>query len=220
MTADAKYIILLGAPGAGKGTQAELLRERIDLAHVASGDLFRENVSKGTPLGKLAKAYMDKGELVPDDVTVRMVVERISRPDCVQGVVFDGFPRTEAQARALDAALAAEGKKITRVLLVDVRDQTLVDRLSARWLCPIDGLVYNTLTNPPAVSGRCDKDNGVLYQREDDKPETVRRRLEVYHTQTRPLIDYYRQAGLLAVIDGERNIELVQTDLVKAVKEL
>jgi adenylate kinase len=220
VTAEAKYIILLGAPGAGKGTQAELLHTQLGLVHVASGDLFRENVSKGTPLGQLAKTFMDKGELVPDDVTVRMVVERIARPDCVEGVVFDGFPRTEAQARALDAALAAQAKKISQVLLVDVQDQTLVDRLSARWLCPIDGLVYNTLTNPPSVPGRCDKDGGVLYQREDDKPETVRRRLVVYHTQTRPLIDYYRQSGLLVTVDGERNIEQVQTDLVKAVKEL
>src|SRR5512142_54555 len=138
MSSDAKYIILLGAPGAGKGTQAEILRERLGLAHVASGDLFRENVSKGTPLGKLAKSYMDKGELVPDDVTVQMVMDRISRPDCAPGVVFDGFPRTEAQARALDAARAREGKKIAAVRSGDVRDEVLVERLSARWICPID----------------------------------------------------------------------------------
>src|SRR5512141_1749397 len=176
MGSDAKYIILLGAPGAGKGTQAEILRERLGLAHIASGDLFRENVSKGTPLGQMAKSYMDKGELVPDDVTIGMVMDRICRPDCAQGVVFDGFPRTEAQAQALDAALEREGKKIGAVLCVDVRDELLVERLSARWICPIDGVVYNTLTNPPRVSGRCDKDQGVLFQREDDKPETVRRR--------------------------------------------
>ncbi len=218
MTRDAKYIILLGAPGAGKGTQAEILRERLGLAHIASGDLFRENVSKGTPLGKLAKSYMDKGELVPDDVTIGMVMDRISRPDCAAGVVFDGFPRTEAQARALDAALAKEGKKIAAVLSVDVRDEVLVDRLSARWICPIDGVVYNTLTNPPRTAGRCDKDNGELYQRDDDKPETVRRRLQVYHTQTKPLIDYYRNAGLLCEVDGEQTIEKVQADLVRAVE--
>jgi adenylate kinase len=220
MSSDPKYIILLGAPGAGKGTQAEILREHLGLAHVASGDLFRENVSKGTPLGQLAKSYMDKGELVPDDVTIQMVMERISRPDCAQGVVFDGFPRTEAQARALDAALAKEGKRIGAVLSVDVRDPVLVERLSARWICPVDGVVYNTLTNPPRAAGRCDKDNGELYQRDDDKPETVRRRLQVYHTQTAPLIDYYRKAGLLRAIDGEQSIDKVQADLVKAVEQL
>ncbi len=220
MSGDAKYIILLGAPGAGKGTQAEILRERLGLAHIASGDLFRENVSKGTPLGKLAKSFMDKGELVPDDVTIQMVMDRISRPDCAPGVVFDGFPRTEAQARALDAALAKEGKKIGAVLSINVGDQLLVDRLSARWICPIDGVVYNTLTNPPRTAGRCDKDNGELYQRDDDKPETVRRRLQVYHSQTKPLIDYYRNVGLLREVVGEQSIDKVQADLVRAVEEL
>ncbi len=217
---DAKYILLLGAPGAGKGTQAEILRERLGLAHIASGDLFRENVSKGTPLGVLAKSYMDKGELVPDDVTVQMVMDRIARPDCAQGVVFDGFPRTVAQAEALDAALARQGKRIAAALYVNVRDEELVKRLSSRWICPNDGTVYNTLTNPPRVPGRCDKDNAVLGQREDDKPETVRRRLQVYHTQTQPLIDFYQAKGLLQEIDGAQNIEQVQADLVKAVERL
>ncbi len=217
---DAKYILLLGAPGAGKGTQAEILRERLGLAHVASGDLFRENVSKGTPLGVLAKSYMDKGELVPDDVTVQMVMDRISRPDCARGVVFDGFPRTVAQAEALDAALATQGKRIAAVLYINIGDEQVVKRLSSRWICPNDGTVYNTLTNPPRVPGRCDKDDAALIQREDEKPETVRRRLQVYHTQTEPLIDYYRAKGLLQEIDGERNIEKVQADLVKAVERL
>ena len=196
------------------------MREHLGLAHIASGDLFRENVSKGTPLGKLAKSYMDKGELVPDDVTVQMVMDRISRPDCERGAVFDGFPRTVAQAQALEAALAAAGKQIGMVVLVDVKDELLVQRLSARWICPIDGVVYNTLTNPPRVPGRCDKDNGELYQREDDKPETVCRRLQVYHTQTRPLIDYYRQASRLRAVNGEQDIEKVQADLVQAVEQL
>ncbi len=218
MNSDAKYIILLGAPGAGKGTQAEILRERLGLAHIASGDLFRENVSKGTPLGKLAKSYMDRGELVPDDVTVQMVIERIARPDCARGVVFDGFPRTEAQAQALDQALAKENKKINAAINVQVRDETLVKRLSARWICPIDGAVYNTMTNPSRVPGRCDKDNAELYQREDDKPETIRRRLQVYHTQTKPLIEYYRSKGILREVNGEQSIEKVQADLVKAVE--
>lgn len=213
-----KYIILLGPPGAGKGTQAEMLRQRLGLTHVSSGDLFRENVSKGTPLGKLAKSYMDRGELVPDDVTVQMVVERISRPDSARGVVFDGFPRTEAQAKALDQALAKEHKRIDAVPHIQVEDEKLVQRLSSRWICPVDGAVYNTMTNPPRTAGRCDKDNVELYQREDDKPDTVRRRLQVYHTQTKPLIDYYRSKSVLRDVNGDQTIEMVQADLVKAVE--
>lgn len=217
---NAKYIILLGAPGAGKGTQAGILRERFGLAHVSSGDLFRENVSKQTPLGKLAKSYMDKGELVPDDVTIQMVMERIARPDCERGVVFDGFPRTEAQAKALDAAFAKENKKIDATLLVDVRDEVLIERLSARWFCPADGSVYNLLSNPPKVAGKCDKDGVTLEQRNDDKPETVKRRLEVYRAQTAPLIEYYRAAGLLREMNGEQSIEMVQTEIVRIVETL
>ncbi len=213
------YIILLGAPGAGKGTQAERLHERLGLTHVASGDLFRENVSKQTPLGLLAKSFMDKGELVPDDVTVRMVMERIARPDCARGVVFDGFPRTEAQARALDAAFAREGKRLRAVVLVAVRDEMLVERLTARWSCPTCNAVYNLLSNPPRVAGQCDRDNTPLVQRDDDKPETVRRRLEVYHQQTAPLIAYYRAAGLLREVNGAQSIEQVQAQIVQAIEE-
>ena len=216
----AKCVILLGAPGAGKGTQADILQQRLGLAHISSGDLFRENISKQTPLGKLAKSYMDKGELVPDDVTVQMVLERIARPDCARGVVFDGFPRTEAQAQALSAALTKAGKQVNGAVLVNVRDQVLIERLSARWICPADGTVYNMLSNPPRVNGRCDKDGNALEQRNDDKPETVRRRLDVYHTQTKPLIDYYRAEGLLHEVDGEREIDRVQADLVKIVEKL
>ncbi|MBI5650090.1 MAG: adenylate kinase [Chloroflexi bacterium] len=215
-----RYIILLGAPGAGKGTQAEILREHFGLVHVSSGDLFRENRAKQTPLGKLAEKYMEKGELVPDDVTIQMVMERIARPDCVNGVVFDGFPRTEAQAQALDAAFAREGKKIGATLLVNVRDELLIQRLSARWFCPADGSVYNLLSNPPKQTGKCDKDGTALEQRNDDKPETVTRRLQVYHSQTAPLIEYYRQAGLLREADGEQNIEQVQAAIVKIVEML
>ncbi len=215
-----KYVILLGAPGAGKGTQAEILRQRFGLAHISSGDLFRENVSKQTPLGQLAKSYMDKGELVPDDVTVRMVMERIARPDCLRGVVFDGFPRTEAQAQALRDALLQESKKIGAVICIKVRDETIIQRLTSRWVCPKDGTVYNLLSNPPKVAGRCDKDGAALEQRNDDKLETVRRRLDVYHTQTRPLIDYYRQAGLLHEIEGEREIDQVQVDIVNVAEKL
>ena len=215
-----KFVILFGPPGAGKGTQAKLLRARLGLAHVASGDLFRENVAKQTPLGKLAKAYLDRGELVPDGVTVQMVMERIQQPDCSRGVVFDGFPRTLAQAKALDAALAVEGKKIGVVFWLDVRDEVLVERLTARRICPTDGMVYNLLTNPPRVAGRCDKDGSPLEQREDDKPETVRRRLQVYYTQTKLLVDYYRSAGLLQAIDGTLEIEKIQAQIIAAVEKL
>ncbi len=220
MSSSQTYLILLGAPGAGKGTQAVILREKFGLAHVSSGDLFRENVSKQTPLGVLAKSYMDKGELVPDDVTIRMVMDRIARPDCAQGVVFDGFPRTETQAQALDAAFAKEGKRVGAALLVNVRDEILIERLSARWFCPTDGSVYNLLTNPPKVAGKCDKDGVTLEQRVDDKPETVKHRLEVYRAQTAPLIDYYRAVGLLRETNGEQTIDLVKTDIVKIVEAL
>jgi len=215
-----KYIILLGAPGAGKGTQAEVLCAQFGLAHISSGDLFRENVSKQTPLGVLAKLYMDKGELVPDDVTTKMVMERIARPDCARGVVFDGFPRTEAQAKALDAALAQKTKRIGAVLCIQVRDQVLIERLTARWICPTCSSVYNLLTNPPHVAGKCDKDGSALGQRDDDKPETVRRRLDVYRHQTAPLIDYYRQTGLLRELNGEQTIEQVTNAVVESARAL
>jgi adenylate kinase len=214
------YIILLGAPGAGKGTQAELVRDLLKLAHISSGDLFRENVTKETPLGVLAKSYMVKGELVPDDVTIQMVVERISRPDCQVGVVFDGFPRTEAQARALDAALAREQKKIAMVISMQVRDEALIERLTARWTCPKCNSVYNLLSSPPRVAGTCDKDGGALTQRDDDKPETVRKRLAVYQKQTAPLIEYYRRAGLLREVNGEQSIDDVAKAVVKIVQAL
>jgi adenylate kinase len=215
-----KYIILLGAPGAGKGTQAKILTEQFGVAHISSGDLFRENVSKQTPLGVLAKSYMDKGELVPDDVTIKMVMERIARPDCARGVAFDGFPRTEPQARALDAALARENKEIGAVLLVEARDQVLIERLTARWSCPQCGSVYNLQTNPPRVAGKCDRDGTALNQRDDDQPATVRRRLDVYRQQTAPLIGYYRQTGLLRELNGEQTIEQVTADVVKIARTL
>jgi adenylate kinase len=220
MMGNAKYLILLGAPGAGKGTQAEILHQEFGLAHISSGDLFRENVSKQTPLGVLAKSYMDKGELVPDGVTIQMVMERIARPDCAKGVVFDGFPRTVAQAEALKEALAKQRKKITGVLLVAVRDELLIERLTARWTCPLCGSVYNVLSNPPKASGQCDKDGSTLTQRDDDKPDTVKRRLDVYQTQTAPLIDFYRAAKLLREVDGEQKIEAVQAAVVEIVKSL
>lgn len=217
---NAIYIILLGAPGAGKGTQANILRERLGLAHVSSGDLFRENVARQTPLGVLAKTYMDKGELVPDDVTIQMVMERIARPDCARGVVFDGFPRTQTQAQALDLALARQNKKIGAVLFIQVDDAVLLERLTARWSCPVCGTVYNLLTHPPRVAGQCDKDASALTQREDDKPETVRRRLEVYQRQTAPLIEYYQQSGLVRTVDGGQSIEQVTHAVIQIAQAL
>lgn len=215
-----KYIILLGAPGSGKGTQAKLLHLRFGLAHVSSGDLFRENIAKQTALGKLAKQFMDKGELVPDDVTVQMVMDRIQRDDCALGVVFDGFPRTDAQADALDRGFAAQGKKISAAILLDVRDQVLVERLTARRVCPRDGSVYNLLSNPPLQDGVCDKDGAVLEQRDDDKPDTVRHRLQVYYNQTKPLVEYYRRAGLLKTVGGEREIEEIEAELAAVLEKL
>ncbi len=212
-----KYIVLIGAPGAGKGTQAARLREFLNLPHVASGDLFRENLKNQTELGLKAKAYMDRGELVPDDVTIAMVMERLSRPDCANGVLLDGFPRTITQAEALDRALAATGRKISSVPYIAVPDEALVERLSGRWLCRTCGESYHTLFNPPRRAGVCDRDGGELYQRDDDKPETVRNRLNVYWQQTSPLIDYYRRRGVLVEINGDQAIEAVEADLKAAV---
>lgn len=212
-----KYIVLIGAPGAGKGTQAARLREVLNLSHVASGDLFRENLKNQTELGLKAKAYMDRGELVPDDVTIAMVMERLSRPDCANGALLDGFPRTIAQAEALDQALAATGRKISVVPYIAVPDEVLVERLSGRWLCRVCGEAYHTLFNPPRRAGVCDKEGGELYQRDDDRPETVRNRLKVYWQQTSPLIDYYRRRGVLIEINGNQAIETVEADLKAAV---
>jgi len=215
-----KYIILLGAAGSGKGTQAKLMHTRFGLVHVSSGDLFRENIAKQTALGKLAKQFMDKGELVPDDVTVQMVLDRIKRDDCIPGVIFDGFPRTDGQAVALDRGFAAEGKKISAAILLDVRDEILMERLTARRVCPKDGSVYNLLSNPPLEPGICDKDGAALEQRDDDKPQTVRHRLQVYYDQTKPLVDYYQRAGLLKTVGGEREIDVIQAELAAVIEKL
>lgn len=218
MNKKADYIIMLGPPGAGKGTQAEVLAEKLGLVHVSSGDLFRENLSKETELGKLAQTFMSKGELVPDDVTIAMVKERLTRKDCEKGAVLDGFPRTPAQAEALKVMLHGLGGDVTVVPFINVPDEVLVKRLSGRWMST-SGRVYHAVTNPPKRKWFDDIDGSPLYQREDDKAETVRNRIKVYYKQTSPLIAYYREEGKLIEIDGTQNIEKVTADLMKAVSQ-
>jgi adenylate kinase len=210
------FIVMLGPPGAGKGTQAKIIAQKLELVHISTGDLFRENLKNETPLGQLAQQYMNKGELVPDDVTVRMVEERISRSDCEGGAVLDGFPRTPEQASALDALLEKVSSEIKMVPFIKVPDQVLIERLSGRWMSP-SGRVYHEKYNPPKVKWIDDLDGSELYQREDDKPETVKHRIEVYNQQTAPLIEYYRNKGLLVEIDGTKEIDDVTEDIMKAI---
>ncbi len=212
------FLVLLGAPGAGKGTQARMLSEKWGIPQVSTGDIFRENLKNETELGLLAKQYMEKGELVPDDVTIGMVRERLSRPDCARGAILDGFPRNIPQAEALDGILEEMGTSLRAVPYVKVSEEVLLARLSGRWICRQCGAVYHTLYNPPKVPGRCDLCGGELYQRPDDRPEVAKNRLKVYFEQTAPLIEYYRERGLLVEIDGEKEIEEVQAALEAAIK--
>ena len=214
------YIILLGPPGSGKGTQADILQARIGLPHVASGDLFRYNLKNKTPLGLKAKAYMDRGDLVPDDITIAMVLDRLSREDCAKGAILDGFPRTIAQAEALEAALAEKGLGIDRALNIIVPDAVIVERITGRRICPVCGATYHVKFNPPKEDNRCDYDGAELYQRDDDKPETVRNRLKVYRELTAPLVDYYCEKGVLLEIDGNRPIEEVTASILQALEGL
>ena len=211
------FMVMLGAPGAGKGTQAKQLSEKLGLPHVSSGDLFRENIKNETELGKLASSYIEKGELVPDDVTISMVKDRLSRPDCAKGAILDGFPRTAAQAKALDSMLDEMGYEIGLVPLIQVPESVLMERLTGRWTCRANGHVFHTLFNPPAQAGICDIDGSELYQRPDDTPETVANRIRVYQEQTAPLIEYYKDTGVLVKIDGNQNIEQVNQDLLAVV---
>jgi adenylate kinase len=211
-----RTIVLIGPPASGKGTQAARLREALGVAYVASGDLFRENIKNGTALGQTAKAYMDRGELVPDEITIAMVMARLQEPDCGAGVLLDGFPRTLPQAQALDRALAERGQRITAVLYVNVPDEVLIERVSGRMLCPVCGESYHLRFRPPRQPGICDKDGAELVQRDDDKPETVRQRLLVYRAQTSPLVEYYRQRGILKEIDGDQPIDDVTAALYAA----
>lgn len=206
-------IVLLGAPGAGKGTQADLLAEWLSLPTVSSGELFREAIDAGTPLGRRAREYIDRGELVPDQVTVDMIAERLSRPDCADGVILDGFPRTVAQAQALEGLLERMGRRVDVVAYIEVSLDALLRRLAGRWTCSACGAVYHETYNPEAVKGVCDNCGGKLVQREDDTPEVQRRRIEVYAERTAPLIAYYREKDILSEVDGDQDVEAVHRDL-------
>ncbi|MDG5473780.1 adenylate kinase [Jeotgalibacillus sp. ET6] len=206
-------IVLMGLPGAGKGTQAEQIVEKYKIPHISTGDMFRSAIKNGTELGLEAKSFMDQGDLVPDEVTIGIVRERLSQNDCQNGFLLDGFPRTVAQADALDALLTDLGKKLDYVLNIKVEKEELIKRLTGRWICTVCGATYHTIFNPPAVEGICDKDGGELYQREDDKPETVKNRLDVNMKQTQPLLDFYGQKGVLKDIDGQQDIKKVFVDI-------
>lgn len=208
------YLVFFGAPGAGKGTQAAVISKNLGLAHIASGDLFRQAVSKGTELGKLVKSYMEKGELVPDEVTIRVISERLNEADCKAGCVFDGFPRTLEQAKALDKTLAGQKEAVDKAIYIDVDSEELLKRLSGRWTCRQCQAVYHETASPPKVCGKCDKCGGELYQRTDDNEETIRERLKVYFVQTTPLLDYYKATGKLVRVDGQPGIEEVTKQIV------
>jgi adenylate kinase len=212
------FVVLLGPPGAGKGTQAQIISGTLDLPHISSGDIFREHLKNQTDLGKLARGYIDRGELVPDDVTIAMIRDRLSRPDCQGGALLDGFPRTPAQAQALDRMLADFAGKVNAVPYISVPEAVLIERLTGRWTCRASGHVFHEKFNPPVNTGICDHDGSELYQREDDKAETVTRRIRVYLEQTSPLIDYYRRQGVLVEVDGTKAIEKVTADLLSALR--
>ena len=214
----AKFLVLLGPPGVGKGTQAKILSERTGLAHISSGDLFRENLKNQTELGKLAQTYMSKGELVPDDVTIAMIRERLAQPDCEAGAILDGFPRTPSQADALEVMLEDFNGHVDAVPFITGAEDVLVERLSDRWTCRANGHIFNQKSNLPKRTGVCDFDGSELYQRDDDKAETVKRRIQVYLEQTSPLIVYYRDHGKLIEVDGMQTIDQVTQSLVSALK--
>lgn len=213
------YIVLLGPPGAGKGTQAKILAEKFSLPHISSGDIFRENIKKDTELGKMAQTFMSKGELVPDDLTIAMIRERFSRPDCVRGAILDGFPRTPTQADDLEVMLQGFGGQVNLVPFITAPPEALIERLAGRWTCKANGHIFHVRFNPPAQPGVCDYDGSPLFQRDDDKAETVTHRIEVYRNQTAPLIEYYRGRGILAEINGFAKIEEVSVLLMAALNK-
>jgi adenylate kinase len=209
---------MVGAPGAGKGTQAALLAKRLDLPHVASGDLFRDNIRRATPLGKKVKDYLDSGALVPDDLTVELIGDRLNEPDARAGVILDGFPRTRPQAEELDAMLTRMGGGVAAALYIDVDREELVRRLAGRWICSVSpNHVYHAVARPPRVEGVCDVDGATLMQRDDDRPETIRARLEKQLPPMFEVVDYYAERGVLSTIDGDRPVAEVTDELLRAV---
>ena len=206
-------VVLLGPPGAGKGTQAERVAKSCGVPHVSTGDMLRDSVAKGTELGKLAKGYMERGELVPDDVIIGIVKERLLEPDAEKGFILDGFPRTLAQAIALESELSSLGRTIDFVVNIEVSDEEVVRRISGRRICRSCGKPYHVEFNPPKVEGVCDVCGGQLYRRADDEPEAVRKRLEVYHEQTAPLKGFYKERGVLVDVDGAKSVVEVSKDI-------
>ena len=212
-------IIMLGAPGAGKGTQAKMIADKYQVPHISTGDIFRANIKEGTELGLKAKTYMDQGLLVPDELVVDLVVDRLAQEDCVNGCVLDGFPRTIPQAECLDAALAAKGEAIDYAIDVDVPDENIINRMSGRRACVACGATYHIVHIPTKVEGVCDRCGEGLILRDDDKPETVKKRLDVYHAQTQPLIDYYTAKNVLKSVDGTVDMEEVFQSIVNILGE-
>ena len=212
-------IIMLGAPGAGKGTQAKMIAEKCGIPHISTGDIFRANIKNGTELGAKAKEYMDKGLLVPDELVCDLVVDRIQQADCEKGYILDGFPRTIPQAEALEAALNAIEQKLDYAIDIDVPDENIINRMSGRCACVGCGATYHVVFNPTKVEGKCDVCGESLILRDDDKPETVKKRLDVYHTQTQPLIDFYSARKVLVEVDGTQSMDKVFEDIMKILGE-
>jgi adenylate kinase len=206
-------IVIMGPPGAGKGTQAEFIKNKYQIPHISTGDMFREAVKKGTPMGKEAQKYMNEGKLVPDQVTIGIVEDRLAEADCQAGFLLDGFPRTIVQAQALDGVMEKLGRKIDTVINITVPDNILIQRMSGRVSCKECGKVYHLVFSPPAVEGKCDECSAELIQRSDDNAETAAKRLQVYNEQTSPLLDYYQDKGLLRNVDGDRDPKLVGSDI-------
>jgi adenylate kinase len=211
------FVVLLGLPGAGKGTQAARLARELGVAHVTTGEIFRENIRDDTELGRKAKPFVENGKLVPDEITIGMLLDRISQADCVNGCLLDGFPRNTEQAKALDEALDREGKRIDRVVYIRVGQDELITRLAGRWSCPKCGAVFHQVNQPPKREGVCDNCGSALVQRKDDTPAVVKTRLEVNMEQLQPMLEYYGEQHKLSDVDGARNVEVVLADLMKVI---
>lgn len=210
-------IVMLGAPGAGKGTQAKRIAAKFSIPHISTGDIFRANIKNNTPLGAKAKSYMDKGELVPDELVIELIMDRFAQDDCVNGYVLDGFPRTIPQAEELDKALKSVNDNLDYAIDVEVPDDNIINRMSGRRACVNCGATYHIVHNPPKVENVCDTCNGELILRDDDKPETVKNRLDVYHSQTEPLLKYYTEKGILYTVDGTQDMDTVFDSICKIV---